>query len=73
MALPVLAYTVVMIASTPIFGSHYFVDLIAGTAVALAVMATIRNQPRYAALRPQRPEGTGIGDLRGWRFPVGSR
>jgi len=73
MALPVLAYTVVMIASTPIFGSHYFVDLIAGTAVALAVMAIIRNQPRYAALGPQRPEGTGIGVLRGWRFPVGSR
>ncbi len=34
---PVLAYTVVMISSTPIYGGHYVVDLIAGTIVALVV------------------------------------
>ena len=34
---PVIIYTVVMIASTPIYGGHYFVDLIFGSAIAYGV------------------------------------
>jgi len=34
---PVTAYSAVMIASTPIFGGHYFVDLILGSAIAFGV------------------------------------
>lgn len=48
---PVMIYTAIMIAATPIFGSHYFVDLIAGAAVALAVIAVVIRHPRYAKLR----------------------
>jgi membrane-associated phospholipid phosphatase len=32
------AYSIVMIASTPVFGGHYFVDLIAGIALAIAMI-----------------------------------
>jgi hypothetical protein len=32
------AYSAIMIASTPLFGGHYFVDLIAGTALAIAMI-----------------------------------
>lgn len=44
------AYSVVMIAGTPVFGGHYFIDLIAGTAVALAVLYVFARLPRYAGL-----------------------
>lgn len=55
-ALPVLAYVVVMIASTPIYGAHYIVDLIAGTALALVVAAIVVRHPRYRCLlRPDAP------------------
>ena len=32
------AYSAIMIASTPLFGGHYFVDLIAGTVLAIAMI-----------------------------------
>ncbi len=48
--LPVLAYSVLMIASTPVFGGHYFVDLIAGTLVAIVICALILRRPVYAGL-----------------------
>jgi membrane-associated phospholipid phosphatase len=32
------AYSIVMIASTPVFGGHYFVDLIAGIALAIVMI-----------------------------------
>lgn len=47
---PVLAYSTVMIASTPIYGGHYFVDLIAGIAVAWAVAWAYAVKPEYAGL-----------------------
>lgn len=47
---PVLGYAAVMIASTPVFGGHYFIDLIAGSAVALAVAAYYAQKPAYRSL-----------------------
>jgi membrane-associated phospholipid phosphatase len=35
---PALSYAVVMIAATPVFGAHYFVDLIAGVFVVVPVL-----------------------------------
>ncbi len=48
--LPVLAYCGMMIASTPVFGGHYFVDLIAGTALALVVLLVVARLPGYRGL-----------------------
>lgn len=36
-------YSTIMIASTPLFGGHYFVDLIAGTILAIATIAVWRS------------------------------
>lgn len=41
---PMCFYTVTMIASTPIYGGHYFVDLIAGTAVAVLVCRLVERK-----------------------------
>lgn len=48
--LPVAAYSAVMIASAPIFGGHYIIDLIAGTVVALGISWIIARRPYYAGL-----------------------
>lgn len=45
-----LAYSTVMIGSTPVFGGHYFVDLIAGAAVALAIAYAFATRPLYRDL-----------------------
>lgn len=46
------ALNAAMLVSIPFFGGHYLVDMIAGAAVALAAIATIRVAPRViAALR----------------------
>jgi hypothetical protein len=37
------AYSAIMIASTPLFGGHYFIDLIAGTALAIAMIMLWRT------------------------------
>lgn len=51
---PVLAYGLVMIASTPIFGGHYFVDVIAGAMVALIVLLLCAKLARYRSLFGRR-------------------
>lgn len=38
---PVAVYSAIVIASTPIFGGHYFIDLIGGALVAVAAIAAI--------------------------------
>ncbi len=48
---PILAYAVLMIASTPVFGGHYFVDLIAGTTLALCVIAMVNRSYRKKYLQ----------------------
>ena len=52
---PALAYALVMIAATPVFGSHYFVDLIAGAAVACLVLVVFARLPRYRGLFDAAP------------------
>jgi hypothetical protein len=39
---PMLALNALMIAATPAFGGHYFVDLLAGAAIAVAAIALLR-------------------------------
>lgn len=56
LALPVWAYSLTMIASTPIFGSHYFVDLLAGTVIALAVVAVVENWDKVKVRLATRTE-----------------
>ena len=46
----VAAYAAVMIAATPVFGGHYLVDLIAGAALAAAVVAIFAALPAYRGL-----------------------
>lgn len=41
---PMCLYTSAMIASTPIYGGHYFVDLMAGTAVAVLVCRFVERK-----------------------------
>lgn len=43
---PMLALNALMIASTPAFGSHYFVDVLAGIAVAAAAIVLLRRVDR---------------------------
>jgi hypothetical protein len=42
-----------MLASTPVDGGHYFIDLIAGIAVAIVAIAVARAVGRRFAARPQ--------------------
>lgn len=46
----VCAYTLIMIASTPVFGGHYFVDLLAGAALALIVCRYFEGRAVFAGL-----------------------
>lgn len=48
--LPALVYGFMVAASTPIFGGHYIVDLLAGTGVSAAVVALIARQKRFEGL-----------------------
>lgn len=45
--IPVLCYTVIMVASTPVWGGHYFVDLFAGAAIAIAICRAFEQTKRY--------------------------
>lgn len=61
---PALAYAALMIAATPVWGGHYFVDLMGGTVMALLVLAAVR-----------RPAGAGwpMASLRTrWRADTGT-
>jgi membrane-associated phospholipid phosphatase len=43
---PMLALNALMIASTPVFGSHYFIDILAGAALAAAAVLLLRRLDR---------------------------
>ncbi len=45
--LPALAYSALMIGSTPVFGGHYFVDLVAGALVALGIALGLARHARF--------------------------
>lgn len=55
---PFVVYSAVMIAASPIFGAHYFIDQIVGAALAVLVAAMVLRQPRHAGLfaRPGRTD-----------------
>jgi|GEM_PF-1955384 len=46
----VTTFALTMIAATPVFGGHYFVDLIAGVALAVAVSVLNATRPCYRGL-----------------------
>lgn len=50
----VFAYTVVMIAATPVFGAHYFIDLIAGVIVAGVICVAFAFMPFYKGMFARR-------------------
>ena len=45
--LPALLFSAGMIASIPVYGGHYFVDMLSGTALAIAVLAAFAALPYY--------------------------
>jgi hypothetical protein len=47
---PVALYAAAMVAATPVFGGHYFVDLIAGATLAAAVVTGFAALPAYRGL-----------------------
>ncbi|TYC53606.1 hypothetical protein FMN50_14225 [Rhodobacterales bacterium] len=47
---PVAAFSLTMLASVPVFGGHYFVDVLAGTALALTVSFLNACRPCYHGL-----------------------
>ncbi|MEM6387684.1 MAG: phosphatase PAP2 family protein [Pseudomonadota bacterium] len=47
---PTALYTLVMIPSTPVLGSHYLIDVIAGAALAILVMVCLAKRAPYANL-----------------------
>jgi len=51
------AYAVIMIAATPVFGSHYFIDLFAGLMVTLVVIAVYRRASPSVAANELQPTG----------------
>lgn len=46
----VFAYSVIMIASTPVLGGHYFIDLIGGAAIAALIIWAYGSLPFYKGL-----------------------
>ena len=58
LSIPVTLYAVLMIASTPILGGHYFVDLLGGTFIALAICAALMRLPYFRGSFTRRPKET---------------
>lgn len=54
MFLPAALYAALMIASTPVFGGHYFIDLIAGTLVAVVIALFWARLDRFRPLFARR-------------------
>ena len=50
LVIPTALYAAVMIASTPVYGGHYFIDLAAGAVVALAIAWAWARHPKNAGL-----------------------
>jgi membrane-associated phospholipid phosphatase len=65
---PMLFYGTVVVAATPIFGGHYFVDLLGGAAIAIFVTCALALKQRFRDLFVPRnamlPSGT-VAD-QGW-------
>jgi membrane-associated phospholipid phosphatase len=48
--LPALLFSAAMIAGTPIFGGHYFVDMLSGAAIACAMLVAFALLPYYRGM-----------------------
>lgn len=68
---PGIAVNLLLIASTPIYGGHYFVDVLAGFAVAVVSLVGLRalaawSSKRHRASNPRsQPRATGLGETVG--------
>src|SRR5262249_46307597 len=47
---PAVVFSALMIAATPVLGGHYFVDLLSGAAVTLAVLSAFASLPYYRGM-----------------------
>lgn len=62
--IPITCYVIAMIASTPVFGGHYFVDLFAGTALALAVGFVLARTKRFQGIFETRIGSNPFSEVR---------
>jgi hypothetical protein len=56
---PMLGINLVMIASTPIYGSHYAIDILAGAAAACTSIIAVRATTSVARIKTMRPVWAG--------------
>lgn len=71
---PVAIYSLTMIAATPVFGGHYFIDLIAGIILQVAILLYWQNRPAYRGLFAADGSGDGKRKIRsavGLGVPLG--
>lgn len=61
----IFAYSAIMIASTPVLGGHYFVDLIGGAAIAALVIWAYGSLPFYKGLFRRLNTSVGQPDTSG--------
>jgi membrane-associated phospholipid phosphatase len=47
---PALLFSAGMIAAIPVYGGHYFIDMLAGAAMAVAVLVLFASQPYYRGM-----------------------
>lgn len=52
---PMSLYSITMIASTPVFGGHYFVDIFAGALFAIAAVVLLAQRPQYRGVFGAKP------------------
>ncbi len=70
LVIPAVFYSSIMIPATPVWGGHYFSDLIGGTIMALGVAAVLIRSPAFSQTFARRQKGLAIPVARGFR-PVG--
>jgi hypothetical protein len=56
---PMLVLNALMISATPVFGSHYFVDVLAGALLTLGAVLLLRALPTAAVLNPLNARKAG--------------
>lgn len=58
---PIALYCAVMIPSTPVLGSHYIIDVIAGAGLSVVVMLVVARRQRYAGVFRSSPRSDVSG------------
>ena len=59
-AVPAITYSTLMIAATPIWGGHFFIDVICGAAMAVAVMFVLSRNAAFHGLFQSAPRRSGL-------------